>query len=253
MGDFIPSLRILVCGEAGVGKSTICSSLCDDTQQQSLLYNPTIGCKTHVAYNDSYFTELFDIGGSPRFASSRSVFYDDADAVIYVYVYFLYLCTWCYNIVEWCYVYACRWDTNMEVSYHAIDTWLSDIHVRTPPSLTLLFSSLLFPSLTLTSPFSLSHTSNVNAIYTAPILTYSQATVHSNYSPSPELARYYHRLCPLPLCIIGNKVDKLSMHDFDLLRLSNPKHVFLSAKHITSSDQLILCDFFNKVLEYLEI
>jgi GTPase SAR1 family protein len=83
----LPSIRVLVCGEAGTGKTTLCQSLCQ-TYDTLPFYSPTIGCKIHIRMNaastGSYFTELIDIGGSPRFASSRQLFYDNIDAVIYV-------------------------------------------------------------------------------------------------------------------------------------------------------------------------
>jgi len=46
---------------------------------------------------------LWEVGGSPRFASSRSLFYHDCDGVIFV------------------------WDVSVEATYHSLNTWLSEL------------------------------------------------------------------------------------------------------------------------------
>lgn len=53
----------------------------------------------------SYFVELYDIGGNPRFRSTRSLFYDGIEGFIFV------------------------WDCSMEATFHSLDSWLQEIKV----------------------------------------------------------------------------------------------------------------------------
>ena len=81
------SARVLLCGEAGVGKSRLAELICEE--QPSSLYQPTCGCRVHLASCDAetgeVFVELIDFGGNRRYASSRSVFYENIDGIIFVY------------------------------------------------------------------------------------------------------------------------------------------------------------------------
>ena len=85
------SIRVLLCGEAGVGKSSLAELICEE--QPSSLYHPTCGCRVHITScgEGSYdspeiFVEIFDVGGNRRYASSRGVFYEHIDGIIFVYV-----------------------------------------------------------------------------------------------------------------------------------------------------------------------
>jgi GTPase SAR1 family protein len=91
MGD-LPSIRVLLIGEAGVGKSSIASVLSDDIF--NYIYSPTFGAKMHVAFFSTlqgemeYCVEILEVGGSHRFTASRSIFYDNTDAIIFMYAMF---------------------------------------------------------------------------------------------------------------------------------------------------------------------
>ena len=121
----IPSIRVLFCGEAGVGKTTI-AELATAATASSLsslpltpktssppdhrLYVPTVGCSVLISKLDldrrqECFLEIFDVGGAPRYASSRDTFYEKLDAVVFF------------------------WDCNMEGTYHSLENWLAEIKV----------------------------------------------------------------------------------------------------------------------------
>lgn len=170
-------IRIIVCGEAGVGKTSIADCLCGELFGE--VYIPTVGCrmqvlKQDIAPTESFFVEFYDIGGSPRYSAARSLFYDSHDAVIFV------------------------WDTNMEMTYHAIDGWLTEIK----------------KAITITSPTSLIDTTNS---------------------------------FPLPLLIVGNKVDKLNVSDYESLKKSCGHHVLASAKNLALTDRQSCYSFLEGV------
>jgi len=73
-------------------------------------YVPTVGCKIHVlvlppsaSRSEELFVELWDVGGNPRFATSRSIFYAGCDGFMFV------------------------WDSSSEATYHALDQWLNEV------------------------------------------------------------------------------------------------------------------------------
>ena len=107
----LPSIRIAIIGDCGVGKSTLACQLSHFDSVQSTIYTPTIGCSTSISQikdpvdNSDFFVEIMDLGGSPRFESSRSTFYDDLDGVIFL------------------------WDCSSEYTFHSIDLWLAEIKV----------------------------------------------------------------------------------------------------------------------------
>jgi len=84
-------LKIVILGEAGVGKSTFTQSLKATTVGQSRPVAWTIGCSVEViAHNYRagtpqqalHLVELWDVGGSRNHANSRHVFYQHADGAI---------------------------------------------------------------------------------------------------------------------------------------------------------------------------
>jgi GTPase SAR1 family protein len=103
-------VKIAIIGDSGVGKSVLAKNLVNGTNGHSLLYNPTVGCEigilkaTHL--EEEFFVELRDIGGNPRYALARSVFYDDLDGVIFM------------------------WDTSSESTFHSMDAWLREVKER---------------------------------------------------------------------------------------------------------------------------
>lgn len=82
------SVKILVLGDQSVGKTSLVHLL---TQRQVLSsVRWTVGCEPHVlvlpsAGGERVFVSLFDVGGAPRFAHARDLFYDDADALLLVH------------------------------------------------------------------------------------------------------------------------------------------------------------------------
>lgn len=77
-GD-LGTVRILVVGDSGVGKSSLVHQLCHSTELQNP--NWTIGCSTDVKIFHSqqagkpYFLEFWDVSGQRKFKLSREFFY----------------------------------------------------------------------------------------------------------------------------------------------------------------------------------
>ena len=59
--------------------------------------------RTSVGEESEIVVELWDVGGNPRFASSRSMFYNSCDGFIFV------------------------WDASSEATYNALDHWLTEV------------------------------------------------------------------------------------------------------------------------------
>uniref|UniRef100_A0A3P8WFX2 Rab-like protein 3 n=1 Tax=Cynoglossus semilaevis TaxID=244447 RepID=A0A3P8WFX2_CYNSE len=89
-------VKVLVLGDSGVGKSSLVHLLC----QNQVLGNPswTVGCSVDVRVHDykegtpeekTYYTELWDVGGSVGCVSSvkstRAVFYNSVNGIILVH------------------------------------------------------------------------------------------------------------------------------------------------------------------------
>jgi GTPase SAR1 family protein len=88
----VPSLRLVVVGDCGVGKSLFISALLHqsgtgDAPLSGLRvkgYTPTIGCELHVMActhpkHGDFFVEVLDIGGNPTFRGARAFFYEVRD------------------------------------------------------------------------------------------------------------------------------------------------------------------------------
>lgn len=84
--------KILVLGDQSVGKTSLVHLL----TERKVLAAPrwTVGCEPDVLLLPStttsgsaerVFVALFDVGGAPRFAESRALFYDAADALLLVH------------------------------------------------------------------------------------------------------------------------------------------------------------------------
>uniref|UniRef100_A0A671EN38 RAB, member of RAS oncogene family like 3 n=1 Tax=Rhinolophus ferrumequinum TaxID=59479 RepID=A0A671EN38_RHIFE len=89
-------VKVLVLGDSSVGKSSLVHLLC----QNQVLGNPswTVGCSVDVRVHDykegtpeekTYYTELWDVGGSVGSASSvkstRAVLYNSINGIVLVH------------------------------------------------------------------------------------------------------------------------------------------------------------------------
>jgi len=82
-------VRILVVGDAGVGKSSLVTRVCGLPPRDNI--PSTIGCAFQISSSSirgqRWFIEFFDLAGSSRYAESRSVFYsgNKAHGIMFVY------------------------------------------------------------------------------------------------------------------------------------------------------------------------
>ena len=94
LSSSLPSVRILVLGDSGVGKTSLLLSLASPTAPLASSLSSTalssvrstIGCTPHTLLLPSVaFIELFDVGGHRKYALSRSTFYRDIDGLLLVF------------------------------------------------------------------------------------------------------------------------------------------------------------------------
>jgi Rab-like protein 3 len=79
-------VRVLVIGDAGVGKSSFVHKLCHG----SVLKDPrcTVGCNIEVMLHryapsgNNFFVELCDLGGHPKYKHSRDIFYSQINGIV---------------------------------------------------------------------------------------------------------------------------------------------------------------------------
>ena len=85
----VPTVRILVLGDSGVGKTSLCHALV--TGQPLRNARMTIGACTHILKRTNalsggdVFVEFVDVAGHRKFTLSRNVFYYDISAVAIVF------------------------------------------------------------------------------------------------------------------------------------------------------------------------
>ncbi|KAG7397624.1 Rab-like protein 3 [Phytophthora boehmeriae] len=91
-----PSVRVLVVGDSGVGKTTLLQALCrvhslgesPQDKSQSLW---TTGCDVHVLLRPAgpagrdVFVEFLDVGGHRQYERSRTAFYHDVHGVVFTH------------------------------------------------------------------------------------------------------------------------------------------------------------------------
>eukprot|EP01117_Protostelium_nocturnum_P017306 TRINITY_DN7027_c0_g1_i2.p1 TRINITY_DN7027_c0_g1~~TRINITY_DN7027_c0_g1_i2.p1 ORF type:complete len:283 (-),score=72.61 TRINITY_DN7027_c0_g1_i2:37-885(-) len=85
--DGIQSIRILVLGDSGTGKTSLVHLLCHDTHiiKPHLTVGANLDSKI-FEYNDkSYSIEFVDVGGSGRYELSRNTFYSGINGIMLVY------------------------------------------------------------------------------------------------------------------------------------------------------------------------
>jgi GTPase SAR1 family protein len=83
----IDKVRVLVLGDAGVGKTSLIHLITED----EVCNNPhsTVGCFAAVKlheYNDKpYFIEFLEVGGKLKYEASRNIFYGQPNGM-YIYL-----------------------------------------------------------------------------------------------------------------------------------------------------------------------
>ncbi|KAK1944327.1 Rab-like protein 3 [Phytophthora citrophthora] len=91
-----PSVRVLVVGDSGVGKTALLSAICrlylpssTSNDKNSALW--TTGCDVHVLLKPfgpaqrEVFVEFLDVGGHRKYELSRGAFYHDVHGVLFVH------------------------------------------------------------------------------------------------------------------------------------------------------------------------
>lgn len=77
----IPSIKLVVIGEASVGKTTLVHSLARNASYTNI--PPTNGCQIEILKQSvdqrPFFVELWDVGGRSRFKGCRHPFYKKVD------------------------------------------------------------------------------------------------------------------------------------------------------------------------------
>ncbi|OWY96654.1 Ras-like protein [Phytophthora megakarya] len=90
-----PSVRVLVVGDSGVGKTALLRSICrshwdtSSTEKSASLW--TTGCDVHVFLTSlgpagrEVFVEFLDVGGHRQYELSRGAFYHDIQGVMFIH------------------------------------------------------------------------------------------------------------------------------------------------------------------------
>eukprot|EP01084_Bolivina_argentea_P011756 21995_1 len=114
----LPSIRLLIIGDSGVGKTTLVSRITDDKLPSNLKWTQqaNIQIMMHICGHKSYFIEFIDVSGLIASKMARSVYYKKIDGIVLVF------------------------DTNNKRSYSNLKNWIreyyssSDMHNDTPKS-----------------------------------------------------------------------------------------------------------------------
>ena len=219
----IPSVKIAIIGDSGVGKTTLSTVLSTANFDTSPIYRPTVGCNIQVLrqihdIQGQYFVELWDVGGNPRFVEARPVCYENCDGYIFL------------------------WDSSMEVTYHSLQQWLGEIT-----------KARRAEEAQWASEYGMERTESNNAISSSSVRTSPTSPhLHNNHNNSPqsptnnifglrkqmaiptspllmsaESRKEFDGEFSVPLLIVGNKMDKLSRNDQKTLQMACAQHVFV--------------------------
>ena len=223
--DDVPSVKIALIGDSGVGKTTLSTVLATANFDTSPIYRPTVGCNIQILrqihdIQGQYFVELWDVGGNPRFVDARPVCYENCDGYIFL------------------------WDSSMEVTYHSLQQWLGEITKARRAEETQWASEY---GMERTDNNNLSSSSSVRS---SPTSLHQQHNHHHNNNPqspsnnviglrkqmaiptspllmSAESRQEFDGEFSVPLLIVGNKMDKLSRNDQKTLQMACAQQVFV--------------------------
>ncbi len=102
----LPSIRLLVLGDSGVGKTSLITRITQDKLPTNLKWTKeaNIDIMMHICGHKSYFIEAIDVSGLIASKMARSVYYKKIDGILLVF------------------------DTNNKKSYSNLKHWLKEYH-----------------------------------------------------------------------------------------------------------------------------
>jgi energy-coupling factor transporter ATP-binding protein EcfA2 len=207
----LPRIRILVCGDSGVGKSSLVSRICGLDSSLSNSYitpnwltdsaarNSTGVCMTsQVYYHDSgksYFClEFLDFNGSRYFEPAREVLLSNLQGIIFVY------------------------DVSNRNSYENLQEWIQLVcqtqkqrSVMAPPDIESLQASRFFRSSELVLSWFSSVSHSIRRLFD---------TALPESQPSQSVQTSVKQLSELPVLTVGNKTDVLTDYENASLPIS---------------------------------
>ncbi|ETO13316.1 hypothetical protein RFI_24058 [Reticulomyxa filosa] len=238
----LPTLRILVLGDSGVGKTSVCRRICqigEGSGKGEPNNQSTIGADFHVllhAYNrtTNYFIEFIDCSGSADYKISRPIYYRKVDGILLVF------------------------DTYNKRSYENLHTWLRDFSNNSDvlPSEKLALGTFQTKGGKSSKP-SYFHK------YVKWIIPNLKVVVENRDNDKSNKDLYDMKECDedTPVFIIGNKIDKCEHKNKE--RLLNIVQTFDTSKDFghssifvsTCDDKYTFSEFFhwlNTIIAKLE-
>eukprot|EP00485_Elphidium_margaritaceum_P019581 CAMPEP_0202730796 /NCGR_PEP_ID=MMETSP1385-20130828/186821_1 /ASSEMBLY_ACC=CAM_ASM_000861 /TAXON_ID=933848 /ORGANISM="Elphidium margaritaceum" /LENGTH=143 /DNA_ID=CAMNT_0049397075 /DNA_START=737 /DNA_END=1165 /DNA_ORIENTATION=+ len=102
----LPSIRLLVLGDSGVGKTSLISRITKDASPTNVQWTQqaNIEIMMHICGHKSYFVEFIDVSGLIASQMARCVYYKKIDGIVMVF------------------------DTNNKNSYSNLRTWLKEYY-----------------------------------------------------------------------------------------------------------------------------
>ena len=102
----LPSIRLLVLGDSGVGKTSLICRITQDTLPPNLKWTQqaNIDIMMHISGHKSYFIEFIDVSGLIASKMARSVYYKKIDGILLIF------------------------DTNNKKSYSNLKSWLREYY-----------------------------------------------------------------------------------------------------------------------------
>eukprot|EP00933_Yihiella_yeosuensis_P071480 TRINITY_DN79687_c0_g1_i1.p1 TRINITY_DN79687_c0_g1~~TRINITY_DN79687_c0_g1_i1.p1 ORF type:complete len:186 (-),score=24.19 TRINITY_DN79687_c0_g1_i1:73-630(-) len=83
------NLKMMVLGDAGIGKTSLVKALCSPEESLSSRYEPTVGAD-FVVHNllhagREFRVNIWDVGGDPKFVDVRNEFYKDMQGILLLF------------------------------------------------------------------------------------------------------------------------------------------------------------------------